>query len=125
MLDGMQRSSSLWPSYILLAVVFGAFGLASGSPGLALFTVGWVWLLWTLVVAFNQEILRNWRLAGPARWSSDRPLPTAVAAGAVAFGLPAVLGGVVWRSAILGLAYGALFGLSGVLIRRRTGQSGS
>lgn len=114
----VQRSSSLWPSYALLAVVFGGLALTSGPPALAVFTVVSAWLLWTLVLALHRDLARNWRLAGPAKWACAEPLVSAIGAGTAASALVAAAGGVLWRSAVIGTAYALLLGLSGVLIRR-------
>ena len=121
--DLVRSARSLWPSYGLLAVVFGALPLRSG-PAVVVFAIAFAWLLWTLVVGLHRDLARTWDLAGPARWSCNRPLLAGTAAGATVFALVAVAGGVVWRAAVGGVAYGSLLGASGLLIRRRIGFEG-
>jgi hypothetical protein len=80
--------SSLWLSYVVLGVVLGTLlGVSSRSLVAAAFGVAVAWLLLTLGLAIGRDIGSwSWRLAGPAKWSSERPSLTAIISAALIFG---------------------------------------
>ena len=92
---------------------------------LAVLLMACSWLLAVLSFARRPD-LRNDRgpLAKLAKWASVRPLLSALTAGPLLGAvLAASVGGVGWRLLAIASAYGMLFGLAGVLIRRRLGHA--
>lgn len=115
--------SSLWPAYAVVGFLAG-FSAAVSTRSLTgvFFFVAFFWLFMTLGFAISVDARRaRWQLAGPARWSHDRPLRSAVLA-ALAVAVVGAAGAVLWRAAVAGAVYGGVLGFSGLLLRHRRSE---
>jgi hypothetical protein len=118
------RPAPSWLFYLIQLLMLAAISAATRSVGVGFLFMACIWLVVVLSFVKTPDFRNRGPVASLARWTSVRPLRSALAAGSVlAVGLSASVGRVGGRLLAIAFVYGALFGLAGVLIRRRLGHA--
>ena len=109
-----------WLFYLIQLLMLAAISAASRSIGVGFLFMACIWLGLVLSFVKTPDFRNRGPLASLARWTSVRPLRSALAAGSVlAVVLSVSVGRVGERLLVIAFVYGTLFALAGVLIRRR------